>query len=174
MHPKTTIHPAAHPSAEHTASNRTSAPSTPPTYTGSSQTPAAPTTPGRTSPPSPTQSPHTHSDRAHPANTYRSDERPLHRGRRIRSPLQNLLRPVHPHIVVHPPKLDHLYLRRIPKLVVRLRAFKLLQANTAAPAHPAHAPQSSSSPSSPRTRSVVVRVCTSQNSPPAPATQSAR
>ena len=71
---KTQTQPALS-SAGYTASNRTSAPSKPPTYTESSRTPAAPTTPGRTSPAPPTRSPHIHSGPAHPENTCRSNKR---------------------------------------------------------------------------------------------------
>ena len=41
------------------------------------------------------------------------------------TPLQNLLRPVHAHVVVHPAGVDHLHLRCIPQLVVRLGVLEL-------------------------------------------------
>ncbi len=53
--------------------------------------------------------------------------RPFEGARRVGRPLQNFLRPVHPHIVVHPAGVDHLPLRRIPQLVVGLAAFQLLE-----------------------------------------------
>ena len=42
-------------------------------------------------------------------------------------PLQNLLGPVHAHVVVHPPGLDHLALGCVPQLVVGLGALQLLE-----------------------------------------------
>jgi len=46
-----------------------------------------------------------------------------HRSLYIRSPLQDLLRPVHPHYVVHPSVANHLQLRRVPQIVMGLRGF---------------------------------------------------
>ena len=40
--------------------------------------------------------------------------RPFEGARRVGTPFENFLGPIHPHIVVHPSGIDHLPLRRIP------------------------------------------------------------
>src|ERR1017187_6968809 len=43
--------------------------------------------------------------------------RPLKGPGRVRRPFQNLLRPIHAHVVVHPTGVSHLPLGRVPQLV---------------------------------------------------------
>src|ERR1017187_7425309 len=47
---------------------------------------------------------------------------------RVRRPLENLFRPVHAQVVVHPAGRNHLLLSCVPKLVVGLAALQLLEA----------------------------------------------
>src|SRR4051812_34635253 len=52
---------------------------------------------------------------------------PIESTGRIRSPLENHLGPIHPHVVVHPALRHHLALCGVPQVIVRLAPLELIE-----------------------------------------------
>src|SRR5205814_8160826 len=60
--------------------------------------------------------------------TVLQPKRTLASGSSRRAPLQDFLGPVHPHIVVHAARQDHLFLSRVPQWIVSFSLLELLLA----------------------------------------------